>query len=163
MAGLKFRVPASDIFLEMLREFGANPTPLAYGAVFSALETGLIDGAENNIRSFHSSRHFEGAKFWSRSEHCYAPDVLLISRRTLDALGKPRQDLLREVATESVQVMRRLWDQGEAVARTALDDGGVQYNEVDVDAFRAAVAPLLMAYRRDDSVRDLLRQIQELA
>jgi TRAP-type C4-dicarboxylate transport system substrate-binding protein len=67
--GLKLRVPPSDIFIRLLRELGANPTPLAYGEVFSALETRLIDGAENNIRSFHSSRHFEAAGFWSQSEH----------------------------------------------------------------------------------------------
>ena len=80
-------MPASDIFIRLLRDFGANPTPLSFGQVFSALETRLIDGAENNMRSYHSSRQFEAAHFWSQSEHSYAPDILLMSRRSFDALG----------------------------------------------------------------------------
>ena len=67
MHGLKIRVPASDIFIRLIRLLGANPTPLSLGEAFSALETRLIDGAENNIRSFHSSRHFEAAGFWSQT------------------------------------------------------------------------------------------------
>ena len=86
LRGLKLRVPQSDIFLESLEVLGASPTPLAYGAVFSSLQTHLIDGAENNVPSFYSSRHFEVARFWSATEHSYAPDMLLMSRRAANAL-----------------------------------------------------------------------------
>ena len=163
MRGLKFRVPASDIFIQLLRLFGANPTPLAYGAVFSALETRLIDGAENNMRSFHSSRQFETARFWSQSEHSYAPDVLLMSRRSFDALPPADRALVLDVSRRSVQVMRRLWDASEATARQAVADAGVALNEVDATAFRAAARPLLDDYLNRERIAPLYRAIRDLA
>jgi tripartite ATP-independent transporter DctP family solute receptor len=151
LAGLKIRVPPSDIFIELIGLLGGNPTPLPIGQVFSALETHLIDGAENNIRSFHASRHFEAARYWSQTGHAYAPDALLISKRTLDALSPSDRGLLIETARESVVVMRRLWDASEAEARRALDAAGILMNTVDAAAFRRAAEPL---------VRDLLREPQ---
>ena len=163
LKGLKFRVPPSDIFMAMLRDLGANPTPLSYGEVFSALETRLIDGAENNIRSFHASRHFETARYWSESAHSYAPDVLLVSRRRFDALTPTQRDLLLQLARDSVGVMRRLWDEGEASANLALAQGGVQRNPVDTAAFAQAVAPLLKNQLLDPELQALHRSIRELA
>lgn len=161
--GLKIRVPVSDIFIRMLRLFGANPTPLPLGEVFSGMETHMIDGAENNIRAFQSSRHFEAARYWSQSNHSYAPDVLLLSRRTFEALAPRDRDRLVELARESVQVMRRLWaEQEEAALRTVLDSG-VRFNDVDIPAFRAAAQPLLDEYHRDPAIDALLRRIRELA
>lgn len=161
--GLKIRVPVSDIFIRMLRLFGANPTPLPLGEVFSGMETHMIDGAENNIRAFQSSRHFEAARYWSQSNHSYAPDVLLLSRRSYDALAPRDRDLLVELSRESVQVMRRLWaEQEEAALRTVLDSG-VKFNDVDIPAFRAAAQPLLDEYHRDPAIDALLRRIRELA
>lgn len=161
--GLKFRVPGSDIFISLLRLFGANPTPLAYGEVFSALETRLIDGAENNMRSFHSSRHFEAAGHWSQSEHSYAPDVLLMSSRRFDALPASDRSLLVEAARESVRVMRRLWDASETKAREAVRAHGVQFNDVDLAAFRQAAQPLLRDYRARAEIAPLLRAIRSQA
>ncbi|WP_441815832.1 TRAP transporter substrate-binding protein [Lysobacter sp. TAF61] len=163
MHGLKFRVPASDIFMRMIRLFGGNPTPLAYGEVFSALQTHLIDGAENNLRSFHSSRQFEAAHYWSQTEHSYAPDVLLISRRSLDSLQSRDRALLLDISRASVAVMRTLWDESEAQARKDLIAANVRMNDCDLDAFRQAVAPLLADYHRDPAIEALYRQIRSLA
>jgi tripartite ATP-independent transporter DctP family solute receptor len=161
--GLKFRVPPSDIFMRLLRELGANPTPLAYGEVYSALETRLIDGAENNLRSFHASRHFEAAGYWSESAHSYAPDLLLISRRSFEALRADDQALLRELATRSVGLMRQLWDAGEAEASAALAAAGVRRNPIDTEAFGRALAPLLDDYRRDPTLSPLITRIRSEA
>ncbi|QDH68895.1 TRAP transporter substrate-binding protein [Marilutibacter alkalisoli] len=163
MRGLKFRVPASDIFIQLLKLFGANPTPLGYGAVFSSLETRLIDGAENNMRSFHSSRHFEVARHWSQSEHSYAPDVLLISRRSLEALSPSDRALVMDVARSSVAVMRKLWDASEIEARKAVAESGVSFNEVDMQAFEAAARPLLDDYLNRERIAPLYRLIREQA
>ena len=92
--GLKLRVPQSDIFIGSVAALGASPTPLAYGSVFSALQTHLIDGAENNWPSFYSSRHFETATYWSESAHAYAPDMLLMSKRVADALPAQQREFL---------------------------------------------------------------------
>ena len=159
--GLKIRVPPSDIFMALLREFGANPTPLPFGEVFSALETRLIDGAENNLRSFRSSRHFEAARHWAQSEHSYAPDVLLMSRRTYDALAPVDRDLVRDFARASVAVMRERWDRSEAEARDALVAAGVQLDAVDTAAFRTAAQPLLSRWLADERIAALHARIRE--
>ena len=161
--GLKFRVPASDIFIRMMRMLGANPTPLAFGQVFSGMETRLIDGAENNMRSFHSSRQFEAAHYWSQSEHSYAPDVLLMSRRSFDAMAPRDRALLVEAARQSVKVMRDEWDSSEAAARQAVVAAGVKINAVDMPAFRAVAQPLLDDYARRPHLAPLYRTIRDLA
>lgn len=161
--GLKIRVPVSDIFIRMLRLFGANPTPLSLGETFSAMETHMIEGAENNIRSFQSSRHFETARYWSRSEHSYAPDVLLMSRRSFEALAPADRALMLELARDSVTVMRRLWDASEAEAQRQVLAAGVRANDCDLPAFRRAAQPLLDAYHRDPAIEDLTRRIRALA
>lgn len=161
--GLKFRVPPSDIFMRLLRELGANPTPLAYGEVYSALETRLIDGAENNLRSFHASRHFEAAGYWSESAHSYAPDLLLMSRRRFEALGADDQAMLRDLARQSVGLMRQLWDAGEAEASAALAAAGVRRNPIDTEAFGRALSPLLDDYRRDPALSPLITRIRSEA
>jgi tripartite ATP-independent transporter DctP family solute receptor len=161
--GLKIRVPASDIFIRMLRMFGANPTPLALGEVFSGMETHMIDGAENNMRSFHSSRHFEAAHYWSQSEHSYAPDILLISRRSLDALRPGDRDLLVDTARASVSEMRRMWDESEGAARQQVADAGIEFNDVDMDAFRTAAQPIRDRYLQQPELQALYRRIRDLA
>ena len=161
--GLKIRVPASDIFIRMLRMFGANPTPLSLGEVFSGMETHMIDGAENNMRSFHSSRHFEAAKYWSQSEHSYAPDVLLISRQSLAALTPADRALMVTTAKQSVAVMRKLWDESDSAARKAVIDNGVQVNDVDLEAFKRVSRPLLQEYLRQPELDSLYRRIRDFA
>jgi tripartite ATP-independent transporter DctP family solute receptor len=161
--GLKIRVPASDIFIDMLRLFGANPTPLSLGEVFSGMETHMIDGAENNLRSFHSSRHFEAAGYWSQSEHSYAPDVLLVSRRSLEAMTPADRRLLIDTARQSVAVMRELWDESEAAARKAIFAHGVRFNAVDMAAFRRTAQPLLDEYLGHPDLAPLYRRIRDLA
>ncbi|MFT3808175.1 TRAP transporter substrate-binding protein [Arenimonas sp.] len=163
LRGLKLRVPPSDIFIRLLRDLGANPTPLAFGEVYSALETRLIDGAENNIRSFHSSRHFEAAPYWSQTEHSYAPDVLLMSQGSFEALTRDQQQLVRDTARRSVAVMREAWDASEAAARAAIDASGVHRNASDTASFVAAAQPLLRDYLRDPALAVLHRRIRDLA
>ena len=159
----KIRAPNSDVFIEFLRALGANPTPLAYSAVYSALETRLIDGAENNLRSYHSSRHFEAAKYFSLTEHSFAPDVLVMSRKLWLRLGKDDQALVQSLARQSVTVMRKLWDEGEDIAQQALSARGVQMISVDRAAFAAAVEPMLDRYQNLPKLRALADQINGLA
>lgn len=163
LVGLKLRVPPSDIFIALIRMLGGNPTPLPYGQVFSALETHLIDGAENNLRSFHASRHFETARYWSQTAHSYAPDALLISKRTFDALQPPDRALLSDAARESVKIMRGLWDTSESESRRALETAGVKMNTVDANAFRRAAEPLVRELLHDPALRRLHDAIRAAA
>jgi tripartite ATP-independent transporter DctP family solute receptor len=161
--GLKLRVPQSDIFLETVQALGGNPTPLAYGSVFSSLQTHLIDGAENNAPSFHSSRHFEIARFWSQTEHAYAPDLLLMSKRAADALPPAQRDFLRDAARRSVQPMRVQWDDTVANAERAMAASGVAVNAVDKDAFRRAAEPVLDRYLADPELARLHGELRRAA
>ena len=123
----------------------------------------MIDGAENNMRSFHSSRHFEAARYWSQSEHSYAPDVLLISRRSFDSLSPADRQLLLETARQSVSIMRKRWDESESTARKAVIDYGVKMNDVDIAAFRKVAEPLLADYTTRADIAPLYRRIRDLA
>ncbi len=161
--GLKLRVASSDIFIQLMRLLGANPTPMSLGDTFSGMETHMIDGAENNMRSFHSSRHFEAARYWSQSEHSYAPDVLLMSRDSFDRLTPADRQLLLETARASVDVMRQQWDASENTARQAVADFGITFNEVDMPAFRKAADPLLQRYLQRPELAELTRRIRDFA
>lgn len=161
--GLKIRVPPSDIFIKLGRALGANPTPLPYGEVYSAMQTHLIDGAENNWRTFHTSRQFEVAHYWSQSEHSHSPEALLMSKRTLDALSAADRDLVFKTAAESVPYMRELWDRMEAESRELVIASGIKTNAVDLDSFHRAARPVLDSYLQDAGISKLYRDIQGLA
>jgi tripartite ATP-independent transporter DctP family solute receptor len=163
LRGLKIRAPQSDIYLDSIRAMGANPTPLSFGAVFSSLQTHLIDGAENNWPAYQSSRQFEVARFWSQTEHSFSPDALLMSKSSFDALTPSDRELVRDVARRSVQVMRTDWDRREAEARTAVIAAGVQVAEVDKAAFAATVRPVLDKYLAEPRLRALHERIAAVA
>lgn len=163
LAGLKFRVPPSDIFLETVSALGAEPTPLPYGDVYSSLQTHLIDGAENNWRSFQSARHFEVARYISSSEHSYSPEALLMSRRSFEALSAQDRELVLATARESVPYMRTLWDKMESEAREIVLAAGVQHNEVDRAAFHEAAAPVLEKYVTRSDLRPIYKLIRSAA
>ncbi|HRE43152.1 MAG TPA: TRAP transporter substrate-binding protein [Terricaulis sp.] len=157
MRGLKVRVPRADVFMSMLTAMGANATPLPFGEVFTGLQTHLLDGAENNWATFQSTRQYEVARYWSETNHCAAPEALLLSKRRYDGLSRADQDLIRAKATESVAVMRALWDEKQAAARQTVLDAGVHYNVAEIDQFRRAVEPMRARFARDEAAAMLKR------
>lgn len=163
LRGLKLRAPQSDIFLDTVRAMGANPTPLSFGAVFSSLQTHLIDGAENNWPSYQSSRQFEVARYWSDTEHSFSPDALVMSKSAFDALTPADRELVRDVARRSVQIMRAEWDRREAESRAKVIAAGTQVNAVDREAFAAAVRPVLDKYIAGPRLSGLYERIAAAA
>lgn len=163
LAGLKIRVPPSNLFIDMVEALGANPTPLAFGEVYSALGTHLIDGGENNLRSYYTSRQFEVARYWSTTSHSYSPEALLISSKLFGELKASDQAALVDAAQRSVPFMRALWDSAEAEALEKLRADGVHFNEVDIAAFRAAARPLLNHLSREPLLRQTHSLIREAA
>lgn len=159
--GLKLRVPQSDIFIESVAALGASPTPLAYNVVFSSLSTHLIDGAENNWPSYYTSRHFEIAPYWSESEHAYAPDMLLMSKRVAEALPPRQRDFLVAAARESLPLMRSRWDELVERARRTVLAAGVKVAPIDKPAFRSAVQPMLDRHLRDPEIRRLYDALRD--
>ncbi len=163
LKGLKIRVPPSDIFMSLARALGANPTPLSYGEVFSALQSGLIDGAENNWPSFLSSRQFEVARYWSQTEHSYSPEALLMSQSRYLALSSRDRDMVLQAARDSVAPMRAHWDRTEAEARQRVIASGVQEIDVDRQAFRRAAEPMLHQFLQQPELKRLYQRIRDLA
>jgi tripartite ATP-independent transporter DctP family solute receptor len=159
MRGLKVRVPRSDIFMQMLDAMGANATPIPFGEVFTGLQTHLIDAAENNWATFQSTRQYEVARYWSQTDHCCAPEALLMSKSRFDALTRADQELFLVKARESVGVMRALWDEKQATARQTVLDAGIAYNEADRDAFRRAVEPMKQRWLANEDIAAAVRRI----
>jgi tripartite ATP-independent transporter DctP family solute receptor len=163
LKGLKIRVPPSDMFVSLVRALGANPTPLSYGEIFSALQTRLIDGAENNWTTFHTSRHFEVARFWSQSEHSFSPEAVLMSQRRYQKLSSGQRELVRTAAAQSVPYMRTLWDSSEAASRAAVEKAGVRAIQVDRAAFQKVAAPILESYLKDPQLQRIYQEIRAVA
>jgi len=161
--GLKIRVPPSDIFIELVRRLGANPTPLPYGEVYSAMQTHLIEGAENNWRTFHTSRQFEVARYWSQSAHSYSPEALLMSKKTFDALTPADRELLLVTAAESVVYMRELWDRMENDSREHVIKAGVKVNDVNREAFHKAAKPVVDHCIEKSGLHEIYDKIRAVA
>ncbi|MBI3367953.1 MAG: TRAP transporter substrate-binding protein [Burkholderiales bacterium] len=160
--GLKVRVQQSDLWVALLEAMGANATPMPYGEVYTALKTGLVDAAENNYPSYESSRHFEVAKYYSKTEHSMAPEVLLFSKKIWDGLSADEQKQVRAAAKESVGVMRKLWDEREAKSLEIVKAGGAQIIDVDKASFQAAMKPVYDKFLKDPKLQDMVRRIGEV-
>ncbi|MCO6419184.1 TRAP transporter substrate-binding protein [Siccirubricoccus sp. KC 17139] len=161
LKGMKIRVQQSDMWVAMMRAFGANATPLPYGEVYSALQTGVVDGAENNFPSYLTARHFEVAKHYALTEHSLTPEILAMSKRSWDRLPAADRDILKQAAKESVPHMRALWVKMEEDARKQVEAGGATVVEADKPAFARLVQPVYDQFVRDAKLRQLVDRIRE--
>ena len=159
--GLKIRVQQSDLWVSLLQAMGANATPMPYGEVYTALKTGLVDGAENNWPSYDTSKHHEVAKFYSQTEHSMAPEMLLMSKKIWDALTPDEQKIFQAAAKESVPYMRKLWDEKEKKSYDLVVKAGAQVIEVDKKSFQDAMKPVYDKFIVDAKLKDMVKRVQE--
>jgi tripartite ATP-independent transporter DctP family solute receptor len=160
MKGLKVRVQQSDLWVALLEAMGANATPMPMGEVYTAMKTGLVDAAENNFPTYESARHFEVAKYYSKTEHSMAPEILLFSKKTWDTLPAADQQMIRRAAKESVPFMRKLWDEREEKSLAIVKAAGTQVIEVDKASFQTAMKPVYDKFLKDTKLQDLVRRVQ---
>ncbi|MBC2860773.1 MULTISPECIES: TRAP transporter substrate-binding protein [unclassified Stappia] len=161
LSGMKFRVMQSDLFVDMVNALGANATPMPYGEVYSSIQTGVIDGAENNWPSFESSGHFEVAGYYTLDEHLIVPEVLVMSKKSWDKLSAEDQALIRQAAKDSVPHMRKLWAEREAASEAKVREAGVKIvSEIDKTPFIEAMKPVYEKYVTSDKLKDLVARIQ---
>ncbi|MCL6515494.1 TRAP transporter substrate-binding protein [Alicyclobacillus sp.] len=159
LKGLKIRVQQSNIFVDLVNTLGGSATPMAYGEVFNALQTGVIDGAENNWPSYYTTNHYKVAKYITEDEHTRNPEVLLASQATWNKLSPQDQQIIRQAAVESQQVERQAWAQLEQKAKDAVKANGNVITEVqDVSEWQQAVQPLYDKYGKD--YKTLIDQIR---
>ena len=161
LSGLKFRVMQSDLFVDMVDALGANATPVPYGEVYSSIQTGVIDGAENNWPSFESSGHYEVAGYYTLDQHLIVPEVLVMSKATWDKLSAEEQQAVREAARASVPVMRDLWAEREKASEAKVREAGVEIiTDIDKTPFIEAMVPGYEKYVTTDKLKDLVARIQ---
>lgn len=161
MKGLKIRVQQTELWVAAMTALGANPSPMPIGEVYTGLKTGLIDAAENNVPSYEGFRHMEAAKFYSRTEHAMTPEGLFISKKVWDKLTPDQQRQLREAAKASVPVQRERWDAQEAKALATAKAAGAQFIDVDREAFRQAVQPVVARFVNTPELQALVKAIQD--
>ena len=163
MKGLKIRVQESSMMMDMVKALGANPTPMAYGEVYSALQTNVIDGAENNWPSYESTSHYEVAKYYVVDEHSRIPEMQIISKQTMDKLSPDDQKIIRECAAESAKYERQLWAEREKSSEEKVKAGGATITRLSDEAraeFVKAVQPLYDQYGAE--YKDLIQKIRDV-
>ncbi len=149
LEGLKIRVMRSNLSIQTVNMLGANATPMAYGELYTALQQGVVDGAENNPPNFYGSKHFEQARHYTLDEHAAPPDVLLIGTHTWNRLSAQQQAWLAQAVQESVAFQRLRWQEATEVALEALEEAGVTVVRPDKRPFQEAVQPLYDALADD--------------
>lgn len=161
LAGMKFRVMQSDMFVDMVAALGANATPMPYGEVYSSIQTGVIDGAENNWPSYDSSGHFEVAKYYTLDQHLIVPEVLVMAKSSFDKLSAEDQEIVRQAARDSVPVMRELWEAREKESEARVREAGVEIvTDIDKTPFIEAMVPVYQKYVTSPKLQQMVADIQ---
>jgi tripartite ATP-independent transporter DctP family solute receptor len=161
LKGLKIRVMNSKTAIRMVEAMGAAATPIDWGELYSALAQGIVDGAENNLPSFTSNKHYEVCKHFTLDAHTRIPDILMISTKVWQKLSPQQQKWLEEAAAESSEYERKLWLQKTIESTKKAIAEGVTIHKVDVAAFAAKVAPMLDNVKNPE-IRKLVKEIREV-
>ncbi len=147
LKGMKFRVIGNPMFVDMMNAMGGNGVAMGYDQVFNALQTGVVDGAENNPPSFVFDNHYTVAKFYTLTEHLIVPEVLVMSKKAWTALSKDDQALLKKLSAEAQQEERVLWNEYEKKAMDKALASGVKVEHIaDKKPWQASVKPVWEKY-----------------
>jgi tripartite ATP-independent transporter DctP family solute receptor len=161
LKGLKVRVQQSAGWTAAMRALGAEPVAMPFEAVFSGLQSGALEAADNNWPTYVASRHYNVAKYFSLTEHSMAPTVLVFSKRVWDQLSRDEQTLIRGAARDSVGPMRKLWDDYEISGRKTVETaGGAVVSDIDRKSFADALVPLYPTIVTSDRLRAIVSRIQ---
>lgn len=150
LQGQKIRVMESQMSVNMVRQLGGSPTPISWGELYTALQQGVVDGAENNPPSFLTSRHYEVAKYYSLDEHTMLPDLLLISTIQWNSLNEQEQEWLQEAADSSARYQRQIWAEAEEEAYETVREAGVEIIYPDKQPFIELTKPIYEGYKESD-------------
>lgn len=160
--GLKLRVMESQTAINMVKNLGGSPTPIAWGELYTALQQGIVDGAENNLPSFYLSRHYEVCKYLIMDEHTALPDELVIGTPIWNQLSPQEQKWLKEAAMESSEYEKGVWREAELHALEEIKKAGVTVIEANKDDFRELVKPMYDEFSLDQKMRAIIEEIQNI-
>jgi tripartite ATP-independent transporter DctP family solute receptor len=157
----KVRVLPSRTSIEMVESLGAAATPISWGELYTALQQGVVDGAENNPPSYYLSKHYETARYYTLDEHTSVPDVLIMSREIYDGLTMQQRTWLQQAVAESIVLQRALWVTAEKTALEAVQAAGVEIIYPDKQLFRDAVLDLQATFAQSP-LGPVIRQVKAL-
>ncbi len=147
LKGMKVRMMGNPLFVDTMNAMGGNGIAMGYGEVFSALQTGVLDGAENNPPSMFTSNHYNaGTKYYAQTNHLIIPEIFVMSKLTWDKMGKDEQALVLKFSREAQMEQRALWDKSVADYSGKLKAAGVEFVAVDQKPFYDATAPVRAKY-----------------
>lgn len=163
LAGLKIRVMESPTAINLVKILGGSPTPVSWGELYTSLQQGVVEGAENNLPSFYTSKHYEIAKEFSVDEHSSIPDILVMSTLIYNALTPQEKQWIQESADEAAVKQRELWEAAEKEALEEIISAGVNVTYPNKDLFKEQSQPLIEDLKsKDRELYDLIQQIKNL-
>lgn len=160
LKGQKIRVMESVTAMDMVRDLGGSPTPISWGELYTALQQGVVDGAENNPPSFYLSRHYEVAKYYTLDEHTVLPDVLLTGTHLWEQLSAQEKKWLKQAVDNSVIYQRKLWLEAENEALEAVQKAGVEIIRPDKSLFSDKIKESFDKYKDDPAFYKMIQEIQ---
>lgn len=162
LKGLKIRTQESPTSVKLVNNLGGSATPISWGELYTALQQGVVDGAENNPPSFYTSKHYEVCKYYSLDEHTSVPDVLIISTVVWDDLSEQEKQWLQESADESYEYQKKLWHEASLEAIEEVKKAGVEIFYPDKSLFEAKVKPLIEEFKSEEKIFDLIQKIKAI-
>jgi len=161
LKGLKVRVQKSLMSVKMIEAMGGSPTPVSWGELYTALDQGVVDAAENNPPSIYTARHYEVCKFYSLDEHTRLPDMLIISTKVWKSLSPQFQHILQQAADESVEYQQKIWAEAEQKDMKTMIDADVKVSTPNKELFRQSVKSVWDEFANTE-IGSLIKQIQEI-
>lgn len=162
LKGLKIRVQESATAMEMVTSLGGSPTPISWGELYTSLQQGVVDGAENNPPSFYLSRHYEVCKYYSLDEHTVLPDVLIIGTHAWKKLSDQEKEWLQKSVDDSVKYQRKLWALAEEEALAEVIKAGVEVIRPDKTLFSTKIESMYEQYKNDEEMYSLIQEIKKI-
>ena len=162
LTGMKIRVMQSNTAIQMIKYLGGSATPISWGELYTALQGGVVDAAENNPPSFYLSHHYEVCKNYSLDEHTSIPDVLVMSSRLWNDLNEQEKKCIKSAAMESAEYQRKLWKESEQNSLQKLEEAGVKITHPDKEPFKKKVEPMYEAYQNKQRIYSLINRIKNI-
>ncbi|MBZ0148058.1 MAG: TRAP transporter substrate-binding protein [Pseudorhodoplanes sp.] len=161
LKGLKIRMMGNPVFVDTMNSLGGNGVAMGFDQLINAMQTGVVDGAENNEPTYNSGQHYRYAKYYSKTGHLMIPEILVFSKKSWATLSKDDQALIMKLSKEAQQEERKLWYASEKASMEAIKKGGAEVNEVsDKKEFQAAVKPVWDKYGAAHTA--LIKRIQDV-
>ncbi|MDD7885460.1 TRAP transporter substrate-binding protein [Flavivirga sp. 57AJ16] len=160
LKGLKIRVMESVTAMDMVNSLGGSATPISWGELYTSLQQGVVDGAENNPPSFYLSRHYEVCKYYSLDEHTVLPDVLIIGTHIWNDLSEEEKKWMKEAVDKSVVYQRKLWADAEKEALDEVQKAGVEIIHPDKSLFADKVKSVYIDVKQDKDMNNLIERIR---